>query len=93
MIISFRNKETENLYNGFFSKKIPTEIKKKALIKLLEIDAALDIRDLETPYSNKLEALKGNRLGYYSIRINQQWRICFKWHSSNAYDVEIIDYH
>jgi len=93
MIVTFKSKETENLYNGLFNKKIPTDIKKKALIKLLEIDAALDIQDLETPYSNKLESLKGNRLGYYSIRINKQWRICFKWHSGNAYDVEIVDYH
>ncbi|XWO14281.1 Toxin HigB-1 [Candidatus Hepatincola sp. Pdp] len=93
MIVTFKNKETENLYNGLFNKKIPTDIKKKALIKLLEIDAALDIQDLETPYSNKLESLKGNRLGYYSIRINKQWHICFKWNSGNAYDVEIIDYH
>ncbi|MCL2567361.1 MAG: type II toxin-antitoxin system RelE/ParE family toxin [Alphaproteobacteria bacterium] len=93
MIINFIDKETKKLWHGILTKKIPTEIKKKALVKLNEIDAAIDIRDLETPFSNKLEALKGDRLGQYSIRINQQWRICFVWQNGNALDVEIIDYH
>lgn len=77
MILSFKDKETQKLWNGFLSKKIPADIKKKALIKLNQIDVAIEIRDLEEPYSNKLEALSGDRKGQYSIRINNQWRICF----------------
>lgn len=93
MIINFKDKETEKLWLGILSKRIPVDIKKKALMRLYQIDSAINLIDLETPYSNKLEALKGNRLGQYSIRINQQWRICFIWNGTDALDVEIVDYH
>ena len=93
MIISFKDKETEKLWNGILTKRIPPAIKQKALIKLHAINIALSIRDLEEPFSNRLEALKGDRLGQYSIRINQQWRICFEWDNGKASNVEIVDYH
>lgn len=93
MIKSFKCKETMKIFNGQFSKKIPTEIHRRALIKLHMIDTAEDINDLRIPPANFLEQLQGNRLGYYSIRINQQYRICFKWFDNNAYNIEIVDYH
>lgn len=93
MIKSFRSKETEGLFNRERSRRLPHDIQRIALRKLLMIDAAVDINDLRIPPSNHLEALKGNRKGQYSIRINQQWRVCFRWHEGNAYDVEIVDYH
>ena len=93
MIKNFKCKETEKIFNGKFSKKLPQEIQRRALIKLHSIDVAEDVKDLLIPPSNKLELLSGNRKGQYSIRINDQYRLCFIWHDNNALDVEIVDYH
>jgi len=93
MIKSFRDKETRLVYDEQFSRKLPRNIQQRALGKLQQLDAAGDLRDLSIPPSNMLEALKGDRLGQWSIRINQQWRICFKWRDGHAFDVEIVDYH
>lgn len=93
MIKIFKCKETEKIFNGKFSKKLPHEIQRRALIKLHSIDAAEDIQDLLVPPSNKLELLSGDRKNQYSIRINEQYRICFYWIDNNAVDVEIVDYH
>ena len=93
MIKSFKCKETNKIWNGFFSKKLPSDIQKIALRKLFMLESAFNIDDLKKPPNNKLELLKGDRQGQYSIRINNQWRICFKWLDNSAFDVEIIDYH
>ncbi|QTA78163.1 Toxin-antitoxin system, toxin component, mRNA interferase [Desulfonema limicola] len=93
MIVSFKNKETEKIFNRRFSKKLPHDIQRKALEKLWMIDVADDLSALRIPPGNRLEALEHDRKGQYSIRINDQWRICFKWNRNNAYDVEIEDYH
>jgi len=93
MIISYGSKETEKIFNRNYSRKLPTNIQKLALRKLLLVDAAIDIHDLKIPPGNNLEKLKGSRKGQYSIRINEQWRICFQFKHSNAEFVEIVDYH
>lgn len=93
MIKTFKCKETERLFHRIKSRKLPTDIQKTALRKLNMIHAAVSINDLRIPPSNHLEQLKGHRKGKYSIRINDQWRICFNWNNNNAYDLEIIDYH
>ena len=93
MIKTFKCKETEKIFNGKFSKKLPHHIQARALIKLHSLDIAEDIKDLLIPPSNKLEQLSGDRKGQYSIRINDQYRVCFSWVDNNAYDVEIVDYH
>jgi proteic killer suppression protein len=93
MIKSFADKETEKLFNRTFSKKVPESIHIIARMKLEIIDAADSIQDLRIPPGNHLEKLSGNREGQYSIRINNQWRICFVWKEENAYRVEIVDYH
>ena len=93
MIKKFRCKETEKVFKRKFSRKLPRNIQRVALRKLNIIHAALVIKDLLIPPSNNLKELKGKRKGQYSIRINNQWRICFKWIDNDAYDLEIIDYH
>ena len=93
MIESFADAETEKIYRGLPSRKLPTDIQKTARRKLLYLDDADDLRDLMAPPGNRLEALHGNRAGQHSIRINDQWRICFKWVNGRARDVEIADYH
>ncbi|MBP9887501.1 MAG: type II toxin-antitoxin system RelE/ParE family toxin [Leptospiraceae bacterium] len=93
MILSFKDKETEKVWNQEFSKKIASQIQSVALRKLFIIARAKNIEDLMIPPSNMLEKLKGNRKDQYSIRINNQFRICFFWENGNAYDVEIVDYH
>jgi proteic killer suppression protein len=93
MIKTFRSKETEKIYNREISKKLPIDIQRTALKKLWMLDAAPDINSLRIPPSNHLEALKGERKGQHSIRINKQWRICFVWNNGDAFDVEIVDYH
>jgi proteic killer suppression protein len=93
MIRSFKSKETEKIYRRYFSKKLPTDIQRPALAKLRMLNNAQSLADLKVPPGNRLEELKGDRKGQHSIRINNQWRICFKWQNSNAYDVEIVDYH
>ncbi len=93
MIRSFKCKETEKIFNRNYSKKIPTDIQRAALRKLRMLNRAQNLQDLKMPPGNRLEELKGSREGQYSIRINNQWRICFKWHENDAFKVEIIDYH
>ncbi|MFA5556438.1 MAG: type II toxin-antitoxin system RelE/ParE family toxin [Flavobacteriaceae bacterium] len=93
MIISFRNKETEKIWNGEVSKKLPREIQEIARRKLRMLNNSVDVSDLRIPPSNHLEKLKGNLKDFYSIRVNNQWRIIFKWENSNAFEVEIVDYH
>lgn len=93
MIKSFKCKETENLFNRTHSRKIPADIARKALRQLKAVHFAVMLDDLKVPPGNHLELLKGNRAGQYSIRINDQWRICFRWAGGNATDVEITDYH
>ncbi|EKD33321.1 MAG: hypothetical protein ACD_76C00045G0007 [uncultured bacterium] len=93
MIKSFKSKETERIFNREYSKKLPISIQRTALRKLWMIDAAEIINDLRIPPANHLEQLKGNKRGQHSIRINEQWRVCFKWHQGDAYEVEITNYH
>lgn len=94
MIINFADKETEKIYNQQFSKKLPHDIQKIALRKLMLIDNASTINDLRIPPANHLEQLSGNRRGQYSIRVNNQYRICFSITNNNDFfDVEIVDYH
>ena len=93
MIKTFKCKETEKIFNGKFSKKLPHDIQRRALIKLHSLDVAEDIKDLLIPPSNNLELLTGDRKGQHSIRIKDQFMICFQWIENNAFDVEIIDYH
>ena len=93
MIKSFRDKETEKIFNRYFSSKLPQNIQNIARKKLIILDAVTEIEDLRVPPGNRLEALKGNRKGQHSIRINDQWRICFKWKDGDSYNVEITDYH
>jgi proteic killer suppression protein len=93
MIKSFADKEAAKLFGRQFSRKLPPDIQQRARFKLEILDAAETISDLQIPPSNRLEKLSGNRQGQYSIRINDQWRICFSWQKGNAYGVEIVDYH
>ena len=93
MILSFRCKETEKLAAGRFSRKLPNDIQRIAARKLKMIADAVELKDLRIPPANRLEALKGERKGQHSIRINDQCRICFRWKNGNATDVEIVDYH
>lgn len=94
MIKSFKDKETELIFNETFSKKFPANIQAIALRKLLMINNASNINDLRVPPSNHLEKLSGDRLGQYSIRINDKWRICFKLENQNDFcELEIVDYH
>ena len=93
MINSFSCKETEKICNGTPSRKFPRDMQDRALRKLRQLDAALKLEDLRNPPGNQLEALKGDRSGQMSIRINRQWRICFKWKNGEAHDVNIVDYH
>ncbi|KQC15067.1 MAG: hypothetical protein APR63_12770 [Desulfuromonas sp. SDB] len=93
MIKSFKCKETEKIWFGKVSKKLPLEIQNIARRKLRMMNNAQNITELKIPPNNKLEALKGTRKGQFSIRINRQWRICFMWVNGNCFDTEIIDYH
>ena len=93
MIRTFKCKETKQVFEGVYSRKFPRDIQERALRKLRMIDASKVLSDLKNPPSNNLEILKGNRKGTYSIRINDQWRICFKWKDKEVYEVEICDYH
>jgi toxin HigB-1 len=93
VVKTFRDKETEKVYNRERSVKLPGDIQQVALRKLRMIHNAQNINDLRIPPSNRLEKLGGDRAGQYSIRINDQWRLCFIWKDNNAYDVEITDYH
>ena len=93
MIKSFHCKETEKLFNRRLSSRLPSSIARSALRKLLILDGVERLEDLRVPPGNHLERLTGGRHGQHSIRINNQWRICFRWHQGDAYDVEITDYH
>ena len=93
MIRSFRDKETQRLFQREVPRKLPEKVQKVALRKLVILDAAESLQDLSLPPGNRLEKLSGDRAGQYSIRINEQWRICFRWSKGEAEDVEITDYH
>ncbi|TKS57195.1 type II toxin-antitoxin system RelE/ParE family toxin [Mesohalobacter halotolerans] len=93
MIVSFRSKNTEQIWNGNRVKKMPISIQKIGRRKLRMLNNSQNIADLRIPPSNRLEKLSGNLSGFYSIRINKQWRIIFEWNNGNASEVEIIDYH
>jgi proteic killer suppression protein len=93
MIRSFAGREAEQIWRGVRSKRLPDDIQRSALRKLDLLDAAATVEDLRVPPGNRLEQLKGDLKGFWSIRINQQWRIIFRWVNGHAEDVEIIDYH
>ncbi|MCP5008178.1 MAG: type II toxin-antitoxin system RelE/ParE family toxin [Planctomycetes bacterium] len=93
MIKSFKCKETDKIFNRSFSRKLPQDIQRTALRKLRMLNRAIKLNDLKVPPSNHLEALHGNRKRQHSIRINDQWRISFKWSEGEASSVEITDYH
>ena len=93
MIQSFADRGTEQVWGGERSRKLPGDIQGIALRKLRLLHAARVLQDLRVPPGNRLEALKGNRTGQWSIRINDQWRICFRWDEGGPHDVEIVDYH
>jgi len=93
VIKSFACRHTEALFARAPTKKVGPDLQKHGLRKLLLIDAATRLETLSVPPANRLEALKGNRKGQHSIRVNDRWRICFRWHEGNAWNVEIVDYH
>lgn len=93
MIRSFRDRETEKVWAGERSRRLPGDIQEAALRKLRSLDAAERLSDLRLPPGNRLEALSGDRRGQHSVRINQQWRVCFRWSAGGCEDVEICDYH
>ena len=93
MIEGFRDRVAEGIWQGERSRRLPQEIQPVARRKLRYLDAVQRLGDLRVPPANRLEALKGDRAGQYSIRINDKWRICFRWQDGNAVDVEIVDYH
>jgi toxin HigB-1 len=93
MIKSFKCKESEKIFQRYQSKKFPVDIQRTALRKLRMLNRAQTANDLKVPPGNRIEKLHGNREGQMSIRINDQWRICFRWQDMDCYDVEIVDYH
>ncbi|MCE8002261.1 type II toxin-antitoxin system RelE/ParE family toxin [Billgrantia ethanolica] len=93
MIKSFKDKAAATIADGKVARKLPQDMQRNALKKLRQLDAAGALDDLRIPPGNRLEPLRGDREGQYSIRINDQWRICFRFEAGNAYDVEIVDYH
>ncbi len=93
MIRGFRDKEAEQLFGREPGSKFARPLQRAALRKLLLLDAAESLADLRVPPGNRLEKLVGDREGQHSIRVNDQWRVCFRWEDGNAYDVEIVDYH
>ena len=93
MIRSFACHETEKLFQDETSRRLPPQIQRVARRKLLVLHQARNLNDLRVPYGNHLEALQNDRLGCHSVRVNDQWRICFRWQGEDAFDVEIVDYH
>ena len=93
MIRTFRDRNTQAVFQGEFVKRLDRRMQQRAREKLKYLDSAGDLRDLMVPPSNQLESLRGDRHGQYSIRINKQWRVCFKWKEGDAFDVEIVDNH
>ena len=93
MIRSFADRETERFYASGLSRRLPVEILRRAAMRLTQLDSATRIDDLRFPQANRLESLRRDREGYWSIRINEQWRVCFRFEAGDAYEVEIVDYH
>jgi toxin HigB-1 len=93
MIASFRDRETEKLWQSGRSRNLPADVQRRAFIKLSLLNAAVTLQNLTVPPGNRLEALQGDREGEHSIRINNQYRVCFVWRGGDAFDVEIVDYH
>ena len=93
MIRSFRSAETERVWRGERSRRLPPDIQDTARRKLRMLNNAQNLHDLRVPPNNRLEALTGERSGQHSIRVNDQWRLCFRWQGGHAFDVEIVDYH
>ena len=93
MIKSFADRDTERLFYRGTARSLPPDLRRAALRKLLMVDGAMALEELRLPPGNRLEALRGDRAGSHSIRINDQWRICFVWHDGDAYEVEVVDYH
>lgn len=93
MIRTFKDKEAEKVFRRELSRKLPADLRRPALRKLRMLNRAVDLQDLRVPPANHLEKLKGDRANLYSIRINDRWRVCFRWQGTDAYDVEIVDYH
>ena len=93
MIASFADPEAERLFRGYHSRRLPGDIQRRAHRKLLVLHAATSLQDLRSPPGNRLEELKGSRAFQHSIRVNERWRICFRWDGVNAHDVEVVDYH
>lgn len=93
MIRNFTDKEAEKIRDGMPSRRLPADIQQTARRKLRMLNNAVTLDDLRIPPANRLEALKGGRKGQYSIRINDQWRVCFRWKDGDVHDVEIVDYH
>lgn len=91
--MDFADKESEKIFHLEFSRKLPSEIQERAYHKLVAIHEAISLEDLRQPPGNRLESLRGNLTGFHSIRINQQWRIIFRWEGNNAAEVKITDYH
>jgi toxin HigB-1 len=93
VIKSFKDRETQTIFTRQRSRRLPPEIQQVALRKLRMLNNARTLNDLQIPPANRLEKLVGDRVGQYSIRINERWRACFAWRDGDAYDVEIVDYH
>jgi len=93
VIRSFRDRETERLFDRQPIRRLGTDVSRVALRKLRQLDAAVTLSDLRVPPGNRLEKLRGGRAGQHSIRINDRWRLCFRWTGGDAFDVEIVDYH
>jgi proteic killer suppression protein len=93
MIVSFRDKETEKLWESGRSRRLPADLQLRAFKKLAILNAAVTLDNLRVPPGNQLEALRGSRTGQHSIRVNDQYRLCFVWRDGNAFEAEIVDYH
>ena len=93
MILSFADRETERIWRQEISRRLPGQVQPVALRKLFLLHRSKSLDDLRVPPGNRLEKLVGDRAGAYSIRVNERWRICFRWRDGNAFDVEIVDYH
>ena len=93
MIKSFGDRDTERLFAREPVRRLPADLRRVMLRKLVAVDAAETLDDLRVPPGNRLEKLRGDRVGQHSIRVNDQWRVCFRWEGSDTYDVEIVDYH
>jgi toxin HigB-1 len=93
MIVGFRDKETEKLWHSGRNRRLPAGLQRRAFAKLAMLNAAVTLDNLQVPPGNQLEALRGNRAGQHSIRVNDQYRVCFVWRNGNAFEVEIVDYH